>query len=68
MHSFLPYEGAYPSGRLLIDPQGNLYGTAENGGGGNPGGGTVFVLKKSGELIRLLSFAKSGLGVCPLLV
>ena len=39
MHNFWSDEGEEPSGRLLIDPQGNLYGTTESGGGDNTGEG-----------------------------
>jgi uncharacterized repeat protein (TIGR03803 family) len=40
-------DGAQPSSALLLDPQGNLYGTTQNGGNGECGGtgcGVVFEL------------------------
>jgi len=39
-------DGAYPSGGLVFDPSGNLYGTTQLKGTGN--GGTVFKLTSSG--------------------
>jgi len=43
LHTFVGSDGAYPEGGLLLDKNGNLYGTT-NGGGAN-GYGTVFELK-----------------------
>ena len=44
-------DGDGPSGSLVFDPQGNLYGTTGAGGSdcGSPGYGTVFELKPSAE-------------------
>jgi len=42
-----PNDGAVPSGSLLLDADGNLYGTTENGGKYNYG--TVFELSPSGS-------------------
>jgi uncharacterized repeat protein (TIGR03803 family) len=39
-------DGANPVGGLVMDVEGNLYGTTANGGGG--GGGTIFELSPSG--------------------
>ena len=39
-------DGAYPYGGLVMDAEGNLYGTTSEGGSG--GGGTVFELSPSG--------------------
>jgi uncharacterized repeat protein (TIGR03803 family) len=39
-------DGVFPSGGLIIDQSGNLYGTTSGGGSG--GGGTVFELTPSG--------------------
>jgi uncharacterized repeat protein (TIGR03803 family) len=39
-------DGFYPTGSLIVDHHGALYGTTRNGGTG--GGGTVFKLHKSG--------------------
>ncbi len=51
LHSFDEADGAYPSGRLVRDASGNIYGTTQYGGdsncnaGGNPYGcGTVWKL------------------------
>ena len=41
-----PQTGSLPQGNLLIDAEGNLFGTASNGGSGNVG--TVFELSKTG--------------------
>jgi uncharacterized repeat protein (TIGR03803 family) len=47
--------GAFPNGGLVMDSNGNLYGTAVNGGASNDG--TVFeVAKGSGTLTTLASF------------
>lgn len=51
LYSFLDYptDGAAPSGDLVWDREGNIYGTTENGG--NPTDfGTVFEMTKSGNL------------------
>jgi uncharacterized repeat protein (TIGR03803 family) len=42
-----PNDGAVPSGSLLLDADGNLYGTTQNGG--TYGYGTVFELSPSGS-------------------
>ena len=47
-------DGAYPSGRLIIDAQGNLYGTTP--GGGAYTCGTVFRVAPNGEESVLYSF------------
>jgi uncharacterized repeat protein (TIGR03803 family) len=44
--SFNGYNGLYPSGTLICDAAGDLFGTAQNGGAN--GDGTVFELTKSG--------------------
>jgi hypothetical protein len=41
-------DGSDPSGSLIFDGQGNLYGTAVFGGAGNPGCGVVFELSPPG--------------------
>ena len=51
-------DGEYPSAALLMDADGNLYGTT--GGGGTLQGGTVFLLDKSGNETVLYSFPTSG--------
>jgi uncharacterized repeat protein (TIGR03803 family) len=50
LHSFTNYpmgDGAYPSGDLVWDEQGNFYGTTQNGGPRQFG--TVFQMTKSGD-------------------
>jgi len=50
---------------LVMDGNGNLYGTTERGG--SPGGGTVFELAQgSGTITTLASFSGSGAGQAPL--
>jgi len=46
LHSFAggPTDGLYPAGTLIMDKSGNLYGTTEDGGGGNCRCGTVWKL------------------------
>jgi uncharacterized repeat protein (TIGR03803 family) len=51
LHTFTGENGAYPSGNLIFDSAGNLYGTASYGGTGctyaNCGSGLVFKLSPS---------------------
>lgn len=37
-------DGEFPTGTLVFDKQGNLYGTTQQGGSGNVGTGTIFEL------------------------
>src|ERR1700674_4380579 len=57
LHNFtgLPTDGAKPTGGLLFDPAGNLYGVTSNGGAANSG--TVFKLDPNGTESLLHSFA-----------
>jgi uncharacterized repeat protein (TIGR03803 family) len=57
LHNFagLPADGAKPTGGLLFDPAGNLYGVTSNGGAANSG--TVFKLDPNGTEFLLHSFA-----------
>ncbi|MGC2248552.1 MAG: choice-of-anchor tandem repeat GloVer-containing protein, partial [Terriglobales bacterium] len=50
-----PHDGAFPVADLLLDAQGNLYGTTGAGGAG--GAGTVFKLTPSGAETLLHSFS-----------
>lgn len=67
LYGFSGPDGAYPSGGLVQDAQGNLYGTTAAGGANNLG--TVFKLSPSGAalwtLTTLHSFALSD-GATPL--
>jgi hypothetical protein len=51
LHSFTGSDGKLPVGGLIVDPEGNMYGTAEVGGNnscnGGSGCGTVFELMPS---------------------
>ena len=49
-------DGARPSGALIFDQKGNLYGTTEAGGAA--GGGTVFKLTAAGKETVLYGFCK----------
>jgi uncharacterized repeat protein (TIGR03803 family) len=59
LHSFGFGDGAGPTGSLLLDKVGNLYGTTLNGGGGTcfgGGCGTVFRLAPNRTLTTLYAF------------
>jgi uncharacterized repeat protein (TIGR03803 family) len=72
LHSFgASGDGEYPSGNLIFDRNGNLYGTTSDGGAygtrcGGTGCGTVFELTTSGTETILHSFGASGDGFTPL--
>ena len=57
-------DGQSPSGGLVRDAAGNLYGTTSDGGAFG-GGGTVFKVDSSGKETVLHSFGDSGDGVYP---
>jgi uncharacterized repeat protein (TIGR03803 family) len=46
-------DGEYPSGNLVMDSEGNLYGTA---GGGSQGGGVIFEITAAGKEKILYNF------------
>ena len=56
------HDGADPYSALVQDPNGNFYGTTNQGG--DQGSGTVFKVTPSGKLTRLHSFAYAE-GVAP---
>jgi uncharacterized repeat protein (TIGR03803 family) len=59
LHTFHGKDGAFPTGQLTRDAEGNFYSTTEEGGTGtciNVGCGTVFKLAKTGKLIWSYSF------------
>jgi uncharacterized repeat protein (TIGR03803 family) len=51
-------DGAFPESALVVDPQGNVYGTALEGGSasGTSGYGTVFKLDSTGQFTVLHTF------------
>src|SRR5579872_354976 len=52
LHNFTNFpDGGRPTGRLLLDPAGNLYGTTTIGG--NIGYGSVFKVDTSGNLSKI---------------
>ena len=55
-------DGASPSGGLIFDRAGNLYGTTVGGGASN--GGAVFMLTPSGKETVLYSFCAQGGSKC----
>jgi len=65
LHSFAGTggDGAGPSGHLIRDGAGNLYGTTT--GGGSHSSGTVFKLDKTGKEVVLYSFAGGSDGATP---
>jgi uncharacterized repeat protein (TIGR03803 family) len=73
LHSFTDgADGSLPSGNLIMDADGNLYGVADYGGNsscsnvGHPSGcGTVFKLAPSGTLTVLYSFTGGSDGADP---
>jgi len=60
--NFAITNGASPLGRLALGPDGNLYGTTQQGGVN--GGGTVYRLTANGTLTALASFGTT-LGTSP---
>jgi len=64
-------DGAYPHAGVVLDPQGNLYGTTITGGSTNctygiePGCGTVFMLDTTGKETILHTFAGNPDGAFP---
>lgn len=62
LYSFNGPDGGNPTGDLILDSAGNLYGTTCTGGPAN--GGTVFKLDQKGQQTVLHSFSGSD-GWCP---
>jgi uncharacterized repeat protein (TIGR03803 family) len=58
LHTFLwsASDGAYPFGGVVLDSQGNLYGTTGRGGPGD-GGGIVYKLSRDGTMTLLHTFS-----------
>ena len=61
IHTFTEPDGSGPTSSLILDKQGNLYGTAEGGGTGAciGGCGTLFKLEPGGTFTVVHSFAGS---------
>jgi len=64
LYSFHGAKGEYPLAGLIIDSEGNLYGTTQNGGA--HGRGTVFEITNAGKEIVLHSFGAAPDGKFPL--
>jgi uncharacterized repeat protein (TIGR03803 family) len=58
LHSFASVDGENLQAALVFGPDGNLYGTAHDGGGA--GYGTIFRLSTSGSFLRIHDFADGG--------
>ena len=58
LHSFALADGASPRAALVFGPEGNLYGTAHDGG--TAGTGTIFRISTSGSFLRIHDFADGG--------
>jgi uncharacterized repeat protein (TIGR03803 family) len=58
--SFTGLNGANPSGKLLLDGAGNLFGTTRTGSGG-----TIFEISNTGTLSTLATFSGIGIGQTP---
>jgi uncharacterized repeat protein (TIGR03803 family) len=56
IYSFTGKSGRYPAAGLVMDGQGNLYGTTRKGGGGGFNLGTVFKVDTTGKETVLHSF------------
>lgn len=62
-------DGAFPQSNVIMDSQGNIYGTTENGGGSGCGGGgcgTVFELTRGGKEKLLHAFNAGDDGAFPI--
>jgi uncharacterized repeat protein (TIGR03803 family) len=69
LHNFVGTDGASPTGGVIRDPNGNLYGTTQRGGDltqcSNAGCGTIFQLDPSGTLTTLHIFESGTDGALP---
>jgi uncharacterized repeat protein (TIGR03803 family) len=58
LHSFSGVDGSSPEASLVLDSEGNLFGTTS--GGGASGRGTIFTLKADGTLFTVLHSFSGG--------
>jgi uncharacterized repeat protein (TIGR03803 family) len=63
LHRFTGKDGSLPNGGLVMDPAGNLFGTAQLGGSDTHG--TVFALNPSGQSKVLHNFLGGNDGAIP---
>jgi uncharacterized repeat protein (TIGR03803 family) len=63
LHSFTGTDGAVPLSGVVLDPQGNIYGTTYQGG--PVGGGVVFKVDPTGSETVLFAFQTDAEGVAP---
>jgi uncharacterized repeat protein (TIGR03803 family) len=63
LHSFISSDGCQPSGGLIMDAAGNMYGTTSTGGGS--GDGVVFKITKTGKVTLLHQFTGQPDGANP---
>lgn len=63
LHSFVGTDGCQPTGGLVMDAAGNMYGTTTTGG--TAGAGTVFKITKTGAVTTLHSFTGQPDGALP---
>ncbi len=63
LHSFTGTDGAVPEGGVVLDPQGNIYGTTVQGG--PAGAGVVFELDPTGSETVLYAFQNGAGGGAP---
>ena len=68
LHDFQPYsqdDGGGPTGSLVLDAQGNLYGTTRWGNSNTAAGGTVYRIATDGKYRVLHAFSSNSDGVFP---
>jgi uncharacterized repeat protein (TIGR03803 family) len=66
LHSFTGLsDGGNPDGGVVLDQAGNLYGTTNSGGFGDPGAGVVFKIDTSGSYSVLHAFSAATEGGHP---
>jgi uncharacterized repeat protein (TIGR03803 family) len=63
LHSFIGTDGCQPTGGLVMDAAGNMYGTTTTGG--TAGAGTVFKITKTGTVTTVHTFTGQPDGALP---